>query len=328
MPRRLRWLIPAVRFATESRPSILNSDLDSDQEEKRPDYADIYDALSSIGLLDPGTRRLNEPKLLELSDDIRAHLLEGASLGDSAEIIKRTLRELVIDESGAIPVLDFATIQNARLDKLLSDMLTLGHQQALLPPRSRVDTFMAERLQRLWIARFREKYFSIDQIRHQNLSKSSRLKDIMFNDAATDGWGLWQAEGSETTLSGLESNLQFRPGQYTIRQYGHKQNPKNRLHRIIVTLERIAGQPSMADLAKVPRPSQMDDWVLFEKFEGEMIRQNHGEQSFLDWKVMKAQERMEQQQWRRALEVGAALTTARHARYSYGMRDLGVKQTT
>lgn len=174
---------------------------------------DIYDALSSIGLLDPGTRRLNEPKLLELSDDIRAHLLEGASLGDSAEIIKRTLRELVRDESGAIPVLDFATIQNARLDKLLSDMLTLGHQQALLPPRSRVDTFMAERLQRLWIARFREKYFNIDQIRHQNLSKSSRLKDIMFNDAATDGWGLWQAEGSETTLSGLESNLQFRPGQ-------------------------------------------------------------------------------------------------------------------
>lgn len=176
-------------------------------------FADIYDALSSIGLLDPGTRRLNEPKLLELSDDIRAQLLEGASLGDSAEIAKRTLRELVRDESGAIPVLDFATIQNARLDKLLSDMLTLGHQQALLPLRSRVDTLMAERLQRLWMARFREKYFNIDQIRHQNLSKSSRLKDIMFNDAATDGWDLWQAEGSETTLSGLESNLQFQPGQ-------------------------------------------------------------------------------------------------------------------
>lgn len=174
--------------------------------------ADIYDALSSIGLLDPGTRRLNEPKLLELSDDIRAHLLEGASLGDSAEIIKRILRELVRDESGALPVLDFITIQNARLDKLLSDMLTLGHQQALLSPRPRVDTLMAERLQRLWMARFREKYFNIDQIRHQNLSKTGRLKDIMFNDVATDSWDLWQAEGSET-LSGLESNLQFKPGQ-------------------------------------------------------------------------------------------------------------------
>jgi hypothetical protein len=62
------------------------------------------------------------------------------------------------------------------------------------------------------MARFREKYFNIDQIRHQNLSKTGRLKDIMFNDIAADSWDLWQAEGSET-LSGLESNLQFKPGQ-------------------------------------------------------------------------------------------------------------------
>ncbi|KAL6910642.1 hypothetical protein GGI43DRAFT_427205 [Trichoderma evansii] len=327
MPRRLRWLIPAVRFATESRPSYVNSDSDSEPEEKRPEHPDIYDALSPVGLIDPGGRRLSEPKLLELSDDIRAHLLEDASLGDGADIIKRTLRELVRDESGAMPILDFVTIQNARLDKLLSDILTLSHQQTSLHPRPRIDTLMAERLQRLWMARFREKYFNIDQIRHQNLSKTGRLKDVMFNNAAADNWELWQAEDCKT-LSGLESNLQFKPGQYTIRQYGHKQNPQNRLHRIIVTLERVAGQPSMADLAKVPRPSQMDDWLLFEKLEGEMIRQNHGEQSFLDWKLMKAQERMEQRQWRRALEVGAALTTARHARYSYGMRDLGIKDET
>ncbi|KAL7923943.1 hypothetical protein ACQKWADRAFT_311735 [Trichoderma austrokoningii] len=301
--------------------------MDSEQEEERSEYTDINDALSSIGLLDPGTKRLNEAKLLELSDDIRAHLLEGASLGDSAEIIKRTIRELVRDESGAMPLLDFAAIQNARLDKLLSDMLTLSHQQPLLHTRYRLDTLMAERLQRLWMARFREKYFNIDQLRHQNLSKTGLLKDVMFNDAATDSWDWWQVEGRETQ-SGLELNLQFKPGQYTIRQYGHKRNPNNRLHRIVVTLERVAGQPSMADLAKVPRPSQTDDWVLFEKYEGEMIRQNHGEQSFLDWKTMKAQERMEQTQWRRALEVGAALTTARHARYSYGMRDLGIKEKT
>lgn len=174
--------------------------------------SDIYDALSPIGLLEPGAKRLSEPKLLELSDDIRAHLLEGVSLGDSAEIVKRTLRELVRDESGAMPALDFVTIQNARLDKLLSDMLTLGHQQASLHPRSRVDTLMAERLQRLWMARFREKYFNIDQIRHQSLSKTGRLKDVMFNDTATDSWNLWQAEDCKT-LSGLESNLQFKPGQ-------------------------------------------------------------------------------------------------------------------
>lgn len=174
--------------------------------------SDIYDALSPVGLLDPGSRRLSEPKLLELSDDTRAHLLEDASLGDSADIIKRILRELVRDESGAMPVLDFGTIQNARLDKLLSDMLTLSHQQTSLHPRLRIDTLMAERLQRLWMARFREKYFNIDQIRYQNLSKIGRLKDVTFNNAAADNWELWQAEDCKT-LSGLESNLQFKPGQ-------------------------------------------------------------------------------------------------------------------
>ncbi|KAL7912869.1 PUA-like domain-containing protein [Trichoderma velutinum] len=71
-------------------------------------------------------------------------------------------------------------------------------------------------------------------------------------------------------------------GLYIIRRYSHKQNLQTRLHRTIITLERISGQPNIADLAKVPRPSQVDDWLLFEKFEGEMIRQHHGEQSFLD----------------------------------------------
>ncbi|UKZ80605.1 hypothetical protein TrVFT333_008367 [Trichoderma virens FT-333] len=297
----------------------------SDLEEKRLEQPDLYSALLSIGLLDSRNKRLDDAKLLELSDDIRSHLVQDASLGPRAGVVKRALRELVRDESSAIPAIGFATIQNARLDKLLSDILTLGHQQASSHLRPRIDTDMAERLQRLWMARFREKYFNVDQTRHQNLSNTGTLKDVVFNNITSDGWELWQAKECRT-LSELEWNLQFKPGQYVIRRYSQKQNLQTRLHRTIVTLERISGQPNIVDLAKVPRPSQMDDWVLFEKLEGEMIRQHRGEQSFLDWKLMKAQERMEQRQWRRALEVGAALTTARHARYSYGMRDLGLKE--
>ncbi|KKP07675.1 hypothetical protein THAR02_00211 [Trichoderma harzianum] len=293
MPRRLRWILPAIRFATDSRQSYKISSSDSDLEEKRLEQPDLYGALWSTGLLDSSNKRLNETKLLELSDDIRAHLVEDASLGPRAGVVKRALRELVRDESSIMPTMDFAIIQNARLDKLLSDILTLGHQQTSSYPRPRIDIVMAERLQRLWMARFREKYFNIDQIRHQNLSSTG-------------------------TMAGEEV--------YIIRRYSHKQNLQTRLHRTVITLERIPGQPNIADLAKVPRPSQVDDWLLFEKFEGEMIRQHHGEQSFLDWKLMKAQERMERRQWRRALEVGAALTTARHARYSYGMRDMGFKE--
>ncbi|KAL7946309.1 PUA-like domain-containing protein [Trichoderma barbatum] len=382
MPRRLRWLIPAVRFATDSRPSYKILDSDSDLDEKRLEQPDSYEVLLSIGLLESKNKRLNEPKLLELSDDIRSHLVEDASLGPRAEVVKRALRELVRDESSAIPVMEFAIIQNARLDKLLSDMLTVGHQQASFHLRPRIDIVTAERLQRLWMARFREKYFNIDQTRHLGLSKTGALKDIWLNLACAHRDGIVgsiietptkgkygdgalplltgreevlpsgtvrymrEAKLSETHVSLISSvGTQIRilrghrlrsplspkagiryDGLYIIRQYSHKQNMQTRLHRTVITLERISGQPNMTDLAKVPRPSQMDDWVLFEKFEGEMIRQHHGEQSFLEWKLMKAQERMEQRQWRRALEVGAALTTARHARYSYGMRDLGLKK--
>lgn len=37
------------------------------------------------------------------------------------------------------------------------------------------------------MARFREKYFNIDQIRHQNLSSTGILKDVVFNNIASDG---------------------------------------------------------------------------------------------------------------------------------------------
>nr|WNZ75377.1 hypothetical protein [Trichoderma harzianum] len=187
MPRRLRWILPAIRFATDSRQSYKISSSDSDLEEKRLEQPDLYGALWSTGLLDSSNKRLNEPKLLELSDDIRSHFVEDASLGPRAGVVKRALRELVRDESSIMPTMDFAIIQNARLDKLLSDILTLGHQQASSHPRPRIDIVMAERLQRLWMARFREKYFNIDQIRHQNLSSTGTLKDVVFNSIASDG---------------------------------------------------------------------------------------------------------------------------------------------
>lgn len=109
-------------------------------------FLDLYGALWSTGLLDSSNKRLNETKLLELSDDIRSHLVEDASLGPRAGVVKRALRELVRDESSITPTMDFAIIQNARLDKLLSDILTLGHQQASSRPRPRIDIVMAERL--------------------------------------------------------------------------------------------------------------------------------------------------------------------------------------
>ncbi|ETS06369.1 hypothetical protein M419DRAFT_4649 [Trichoderma reesei RUT C-30] len=340
-------------------------------------------------MFDFGGNGLNEPKLLDFSDEIRSHLLEDHSLGPWAETVKRVFRKLLRDEGAALPAVSFATIQNARLDKLLSDILTLGHQQVSSRLRPRLNIAIAERLQRSWMARFREEFFNIDQTRQEDLSKSSRLKDVVFNKKAANGWELWKAAKCKTWLNlacayrdGIVGAIKETPtkgrygaaalplltgreevvstdtvrymrearlsethislishvgsqirilrghrlrsplspqagirydGLYIVRRYSLKQISQTRLHRIVVTLERISKQPSMTELARIPLPSQMDDWLLFEKHEGEMIRQHRGEQSFLEWKLMKAQERMDRRQWRRALEVGAALTNARNA---------------
>lgn len=82
----------------------------------------------------------------------------------------------------------------------------------------------------------------------------------------------------------------------------------------MLTLERVPGQRSLAELARVPRPSQLDDWQLYETYEGEMVRQRRGEQAFVEWKTTKAEERTGLERWRLALELGAELKLEREAR--------------
>ncbi|KAL2181855.1 uncharacterized protein P884DRAFT_189239, partial [Thermothelomyces heterothallicus CBS 202.75] len=38
-------------------------------------------------------------------------------------------------------------------------------------------------------------------------------------------------------------------------------------YRLTVDLEKVPGKPSMADLLKVPRPSQLDDWDLYKRLD-------------------------------------------------------------
>ena len=66
-------------------------------------------------------------------------------------------------------------------------------------------------------------------------------------------------------------------------------------------------QPLIADLKKIPQPSQLDDWRLFENYEGEMVRRKRGDRGFLDWKMAKAQERMAQEQSKRTMQLSQEL---------------------
>lgn len=87
---------------------------------------------------------------------------------------------------------------------------------------------------------------------------------------------------------------------YTIRQYGFKLDSSVNKYRLELTLERAADQRPLEEVRKVPRPSQLDDWALYEKLEGDKVKLLHGEASYLDWKLKQREEKIDQEAWQRA----------------------------
>ncbi|KAI1134153.1 PUA-like domain-containing protein [Hypoxylon sp. FL0543] len=90
-------------------------------------------------------------------------------------------------------------------------------------------------------------------------------------------------------------------GLFTIRQYGYRQDSKTGLYRLELTLERVPDQKkSMEEIQSIPRPSQLDDWNLYEKLEGGKIKLVQGDTSYLEWKLRLQEEKIDREDWRRA----------------------------
>ncbi|KAM3514653.1 hypothetical protein MY11210_001759 [Beauveria gryllotalpidicola] len=203
------------------------------------------------------------------------------------------------------------TISACRLDKLLSDIL--------LPDNgcSPGEVALAYNLQRNWRLRFRQEYFDLDKKRLEKFAtKYGQLRDIAFTDTLVFAHGRWQAMRCES-LSEVEGDQQFEPGQYIIRQYGHRLQAETGLHRVVITLERVPGQKPMEEIVQVPRPSQMDEWLIFEKFEGEMVKKRQGNEAFTEWKVEKAQEKADHSEWERVARMTAELVQRKQAKVKF-----------
>ncbi|KFH49037.1 hypothetical protein ACRE_002260 [Hapsidospora chrysogenum ATCC 11550] len=95
-------------------------------------------------------------------------------------------------------------------------------------------------------------------------------------------------------------------GQYKLVQYSQKRNPQSGVFRLDLILERLEGQRPMHMLCNIPRPSQIDDWYLVEKLEGEMVKSCCGEARFLEWKAAKAQEWEDKEQAERTVNLESA----------------------
>jgi hypothetical protein len=92
---------------------------------------------------------------------------------------------------------------------------------------------------------------------------------------------------------------------YVIKQYGKKLDVNTETYKLEVTLERVKDQRSLEEICRIPRPSQMDDYVMYKKMECEIIKQKFGEQGLAHWKERKEEQAIEWQQWRRTESVEA-----------------------
>ncbi|KAF6820995.1 hypothetical protein CSOJ01_00430 [Colletotrichum sojae] len=153
-------------------------------------------------------------ELLELCDSVRASLRQDKSLGLEADRIQNLLERALKEELRHTPTLDFETLQYARLDKLLADMLDPANRPTPLPLRFRADMAVAESLQKMWRARFRDQYFSIDDFRQRSMSVGGEMRDITFTSAGKDPLESWAVQNDRGSISELEVNQQFEPGHW------------------------------------------------------------------------------------------------------------------
>ncbi|KAK6949993.1 hypothetical protein Daesc_008316 [Daldinia eschscholtzii] len=163
--------------------------------------------------------------LLELSDSVRTNLKHYRSVGPDTEKLSGFLEAALRDEEQqwGHPTLDIETIEYARLDKLVAEILQFAEkmkaaQGPLIVGASnftlqfRVIISHAKNLWRAWRRRFREQYFMMDQYRCAALVKGGRLKDVSFNTSPAYNLGKWQTKVGDP-ISELEGDLQFDPGQ-------------------------------------------------------------------------------------------------------------------
>jgi hypothetical protein len=75
-----------------------------------------------------------------------------------------------------------------------------------------------------------------------------------------------------------------------------------------LTLERVRYQKPMSTLKQIPRPSQLDDWELYEKLEGNHIRDTQGKTAFSEWCIQREREKLDRADWIRDKEFRASVS--------------------
>ncbi|KAK4202661.1 hypothetical protein QBC40DRAFT_320986 [Triangularia verruculosa] len=139
------------------------------------------------------TDPFSPPELLALSDTIRAPLQESGTLGPEADKLILFLEWALATEinpphlPGHDHRIEFKTIQHAHLDKLVSEIIIAGKRlpNVRWPLSQSVD--LAEQLQRVWRARFKARYFMIDEQRTTQLVTKGGLQGVCWSNPFSPG---------------------------------------------------------------------------------------------------------------------------------------------
>lgn len=90
---------------------------------------------------------------------------------------------------------------------------------------------------------------------------------------------------------------------YRMKCWSLKLNMVSEIYTLRLTLERLAHQKPMDEITCIPRPSQLDDWKLYEQLERARVRKTEGKTKFDEWTTGRVLERTERASWRRSREL-------------------------
>lgn len=94
---------------------------------------------------------------------------------------------------------------------------------------------------------------------------------------------------------------------YRISDWSLKLNMASEIYTMRLGLERFPNQKPMSEILTIPKPSQLDEWDLYEQLERSRVRKTEGKAKFDDWTAGRSVERTERNQWRRSRELRISL---------------------
>jgi len=176
--------------------------------------ASVEGSIHSFRPLEDLGEEWNVETLRDMTDVVRDALNRGSFPTQEMEVLSEILRVFLIDEQSTQRAPDLSIIIESRVDKCIEAINKTNSSIMADAPRFHEILMRASSLQHKWQARFKDKYFSIDNERIKDMKKMGALRDMTLNSAGWKNKQLWTVTDIQRSLliSAKEGDLGFQPG--------------------------------------------------------------------------------------------------------------------